>query len=228
MHICNPAIEGDSTVAEPITLQVITKQAEPWYITIPASIGPYVIMSIAVIWITWYLYPKLKKDLFPRIGKISGYGLEIQLMAANVAEVYKSKKESIPSTLLLADVGERLLRIREKIQGQSIIWVDSHPQNNAAEIELLKNLGVNVESVKTHAEGIAKINTISPAITISSWSKANDFADQVAALQKEIRIIIYTSHEHVDEPRQRSVFGITDQPVELFHLVADAFERLRG
>lgn len=215
-------------MAEPITLQIITKQVEPWYITITTSIGPYVVLSAAAIWGICHLYPKLKKDLFPRIGKISGYGLEIQLMTANVAEAYKNKKEPIPSTLLLADVSERLLRIREKIRDQAIVWMDPHPENNINETKLLESLGVSVTNVKTHAEAIAKITELLPGVAISSWTGANTLADEIANLSSSVRAIIYTSAAHAKEPRQRSVFGITDQPTELFHLIADAFERLRA
>ncbi|MGE0421348.1 MAG: hypothetical protein AB7O88_03745 [Reyranellaceae bacterium] len=227
--MANPAVAGDKS----IVLQVVTKQPDPEWLSILLGVGPTVVWAILIGFALYKTFPAIRKELFPRIGKISAFGIEIGLVTTEMAAINLAKGLPTDSPAI-AKVVERMTRSFVKLAGSKLLWVDEHPQNNTKEIEVLKRFGVDITLSRTSADALTRLDNEHFAVVVSNMGRGGIaeagflLANDVSQHPNRAPVVIYTSAAHVQKLRPPAIFGLTDKPNEFFNLIVDAMERQGG
>lgn len=177
-------------------------------------------------------------------------GLVAEFVSKKLDEAAASDPATLPGPLAKSVIGLRLQRHAAQVASAHILWVDDHPENNAAIVELFSNFGADIEVSISNAEALTQL-TRHPGrydVLISDVARDNElgagpfpgvrFAAQ-AFKRNGLRTILFTgrfniatvpdlnSHERLDLFRsvEESTFGTTNRADELVHLVLDALER---
>ena len=188
------------------------------------------IALIAVVF--WYLYRPFVQELIPRLTALKGFGVEATFTERRLIEASDRRKLPIspearlPLMRRLAIVGRLFDRAR-------ILWVDDKPSNNAVEESLLAQLGARITSVTSSEETRSALTGDNYDVILSDMNREGRsdegalFAARLAETRGAPPIIIYTGMDQIGLPRPIHLFGITNRPDELLHLLADVFERRR-
>ncbi len=115
----------------------------------------------------------------------------------------------------------------------TILWVDDHPDNNAAERSTLEALGLKVETATSTEDAVRALGNRRFSAVISDMKRGDsstagyDLLEKVKATQASLPVVFYTSSskpEFWPEARARGAFGETNRPAELIRLVLDAIQ----
>lgn len=125
----------------------------------------------------------------------------------------------------------------QRLEGTRVLWVDDHPENNRFERQALEALGVAFDLATSTAEALNNVRLPSYAAIISDLSRKSDAEDDPEAgftLLSKIRdagirvpFIVYAGRNGLarrEELIRAGVFGVTNQPRELFDLVVTAIK----
>jgi hypothetical protein len=99
---------------------------------------------------------------------------------------------------------------------------------------MFEALGATASFKNTSAEGLAFLTKNPIDIVLSDMNregKANEgalFAERVWQAGRRAPVVIYTGDDQAGKSVPPYVFGITNRPDELVHLVMDVLERKRG
>lgn len=208
-----------------------TSQSDP--LSIDAEIIrilPDFLWVALIVWAIYYLSPRFKSDVLPRLKTFKALGMEAEFLEARLNNAAVAKKISIE----LADrkhIARRIARVGEVMAGTRLLWVDDQPAGNMAESDIIEALGATVEHVTTTADGLQRLRIRTYDLILSDMAREgrDDEGAQFAKLAHErkpdIPIIFYVGRPR---PRPDCAFGITTRPDELIHLVLDVMERKRS
>ena len=198
---------------------------------------PGLIWAVIGLFVVIRLYRPFREEILPRLTGVQLMGLRIDMSANEIQKAVESVKR--PGVDYAPTVGASLLsradRASELLHGSCIAWVDDHPETNLAERRLLSRMGVFVEPVSTAAEVATRARMGGPTswdVVISDAARPADPDAGVSATVARLRngghtgpVIFYIGS--VDRARgvPADVFGLTNRPDELVHLVVDALER---
>ena len=194
-----------------------------------------------VLWVAlaWYIFAQLRvpilRDLLPNLRRAKGFGLELEVFERKLVE--KAEKLSI---VLDRKARSRLVRrmdaAKDMFREAQILWVDDNMDWNRAEAEILTEFGAKVSVAASSADGIIELKSvfskfdlvISDANREGNSAEGIEFAQLVAeSIDEPPAIILYVGTPQDGLSRPAHVFGITNRPDELFHLMVDALERRR-
>ncbi len=178
------------------------------------------------------LYYREIRLLFSRMTKIKALGVE-----AEFAD--KTLSQAIVAQHMTAHVSaddkkgvlKRLALIGPLLAGSRILWVDDNPANNRNERALLEGFGARVDSFKISAEAelALKENVYLLAITDLEREGRSDegllFLARTLAANTQVWTIAYVASDQRGMPRPADLFGITNRPDHLMHLICDIVER---
>lgn len=196
---------------------------------------PDVAWVMVVAWGIWWLYPKIKTDILLRLRTFKGYGIEVQIAEAERQLEEASAKRRI--TLPFDDrkrLLKRIERVGSVLTDALVLWVDDAPENNRVEHGLLTGLGAKIATVTTSNEALKKLGASAWDVVISDMERDGNknegaaFAQLIHTNAYPTPVIIYTGTSQEGRPCPAYVFGITNHPDNLVHLVLDALERRRG
>jgi CheY-like chemotaxis protein len=111
--------------------------------------------------------------------------------------------------------------------------VDDHPENNAVERKMLRQMGIFVEPVTTNADGLAALADPDDHfdLVLSDIGRDDGSPDGLALLDAVRRmsdpppVILYIGRVDPSRTQPPGAFGITDRPDILLNLVMDALDR---
>lgn len=122
-----------------------------------------------------------------------------------------------------------------------LLWVDNHPEGNAAEVEMLARLQIEVVQVTSTDAATARLRSDAEAfdMVISDWHRGAEAPDAGLRLQQELTalghkmpMVIYHAAFSTEQRLQRAasarsagVFGEAVLPSELLDLVQAALKR---
>jgi CheY-like chemotaxis protein len=197
----------------------------------------------------------LGRVIIPRAGQLSSLafgpsGLSMQFVEAKVSEAVQSHDDSNELVGLAAQrtVVDRLQRHAELISRARILWVDDHPENNSAVIELLRKYGAVVETPRSNAQAMAlRASTVYDVIISDvarddegpdSDMKGVEFARAVYERWQQQILLFSGKFNPATVPNwsvedrlrlvvdlQRGVFGHTNRVDVALHLIMDMLER---
>ena len=200
---------------------------------------PGLIWAALGLFVVIRLYRPFREEVLPRLTGVQLMGLRIDLRADEIQKAVEFKKDTgvAYSLTVGAELLSRADRAAELLRGASIAWVDDRPENNLAERHVLARMGVFVEPVLTAAQVATRTRMGGPTawdLVISDADRPADPDAGVAATVARLRndghkglVIFYVGRVDRSRGTPPDVFGLTNRPDELIHLVIDALERQR-
>ena len=145
---------------------------------------------------------------------------------------------------------ERLRTHADLLAGARILWVDDHPENNLALIELLREFKASVDTPRSNSEAFALLRASRYDVIISDVGRDNEVrGSELKGLELARtvfdhwgqRVLLFSARfdpAHLpgasDEERlrlvtevQRTVFARTNRYDEALHLILDMLERVK-
>jgi CheY-like chemotaxis protein len=169
--------------------------------------------------------------LIRRLQRFRGFGLEFEFAIERHIEKAARKQNVSVGPRALAALWARISRVGDTISGLRILWVDDEPDNNIEEQMLLSQLGAQITSAENTTAALTDLRTRTFDVVISDMKRGEETTAGLTLLAKmsedhfNVPIIIYTGTDQSDQSRPAGVFGITNTPDELVHLVFDVRER---
>jgi len=159
-------------------------------------------------------------------------------VADRMVRATAAKGGPMPSTAGVREQARRLIDLREPPR---VLWVDDHPQNNAAETGSLARLQIEVQTVRSTDEALARLSAAAAearpyALVISDWTRAADGPLAGLRLLKALRdhghpqALVYYHGTTAQLPRAAlaaaakaaGARGEATMPTELMNLVLSA------
>ncbi|WP_341895551.1 response regulator [Ferrovibrio terrae] len=193
---------------------------------VPGTLWPLIVIGILI----FYRQPIIRT--LGRLKAFEGLGIKLQLAEEEIKKAAEEKSQPF-SSKIQNRLLNRLSLVGHSFKNARILWVDDHPENNMHEIEALKSLGVSVDLVQSSKDAVRELSAASLGYDlILSDMNRNGIPGEGIAFARKLSassplLIIYCGPQDAQKEIPRSVFGITEKPVELLHLVADALERRR-
>jgi len=128
----------------------------------------------------------------------------------------------------------RLSASTATLTGKRILWVDDNPGNNVELVRLLRSAGADVDVTVSTEAALRVLTPRSHDLVISDMKRPDEgiddgagwhLVDRMRDRDIDVPVIVYTFGG--DGRRIHGVFGVTDNPYELIHLVMDVMERRR-
>jgi CheY-like chemotaxis protein len=194
-----------------------------------------------------------------RVSSVAAFGFKIELNAASIDHAIASrpsgsKEVASRSGRLMSSqaVVDRARRLARQIRGRTILWVDDEPTRNSLERQLLRQMGIFVETVVSNDEAITALDDLTDTfdLIISDIDRGKghsglELVEEVVARGTASRtrsastriltsrkrpippqIVLYITSRDPDKAVPLGVLGIAYRPDELLNLVMDALDRL--
>ncbi|MFI5978537.1 response regulator [Streptomyces sp. NPDC051452] len=127
----------------------------------------------------------------------------------------------------------RLEHAAEVLEGGKILWVDDHPEQNTALIELFRTTGMEVDTALSTDEALMDLRRHSYDIILSDIGRAGDpqagitLLDELEQLGIDTPAVLFTAWFDDTTGSPRRAFAVTEVPDEVVHYVIDLMERAR-
>lgn len=204
-------------------------QASPiWWIEV-IKISPGLISAILAVALV-VTYRKELRALVSRMTKLKALGVEAEFSG-------KAMDDAIAVQRVQVSDGDRkgalrrLTVIAPLLRDTRVLWIDDNPANNRYERALLESFGVRIDTVTSSADGerAARENIYTLIITdLAREGRDNEgllFVARLVASKTYVWTIAYTGSDQQGQARPPHLFGITNRPDHLMHLVCDVVER---
>ena len=177
-------------------------------------------------------------------------GVTMEFAEAKVAQAVRGSGESpqVVGSVAQRSVVGRMQRNQDLLAKARILWVDDHPENNEAIVDLLQEYGAIVEMPQTNSAALALLEGSHYDVLVSdvgrddegagSDLKGVELAEEVYRRWRQPMVLFtarfdpttlpdWSLEERLEltERLQKSVFGRTDRIDELLHYMMDCLER---
>ncbi|MEM8526219.1 MAG: response regulator [Bacteroidota bacterium] len=195
-------------------------------IKILPSLFLYLIIAILLI----KLYKPFKNQLLPKLTNFKAFGLEVGFLKEELKATTKHYGMTFNDNKGHALL-ERLERY-DRTRVISILWIDDNLNSGRKERKILSDLGISCYQVVSSEEAMEELQkrtydvVISDIYRESNPSEGTDFLSKAMTQNQDLPPFIFSIANY--EPERGTppyAFGITNQPVELFHLILDVLER---
>jgi CheY-like chemotaxis protein len=136
-------------------------------------------LVIAIVLIGWHW--EYFSNWFSRITHVEALGVSFDLSVAenNVDALIEQRKSAYPNlpppSLPFAQAAlARAARVLPALTGAQVLWVDSHPDNNALEIQVLRNLGITVKVAVSTQQALNDLQSQAFDLVISNMRRPGD------------------------------------------------------
>lgn len=195
-------------------------------IKIIPSVFIYFIIGILLL----KLYRPFVQQLLPKLANFKAFGVEIGFIKKELKAAthdYGMKFNDAKGQALL-----KRLEKYDRTKEVQILWIDDNIKNNQTERKILSNLGMISDFAASSEEARIKIKKNHYDLLISDIFRKDNPMEGVEFLKKlheeDIPFppcIFNIAKLERDKGIPPYTFGITNNPVELFHLVLDALAR---
>jgi CheY-like chemotaxis protein len=178
--------------------------------------------------------------LSTRATSVSAFGFRMDLTPGDVVAAVTSKPAPSNENEKPVDLAgssraivDRATRLRTRLAGRTVLWVDDNQRGLRTERRLLRQLGIFVEPATTNEEAMLVMRSpderidlvISDIRRVTGESGLGLVAD-IHQLPNPPGIVLYIGRVDKDRSTPAGVLGVTNRPDELLNLVMDALDRL--
>ncbi|MEM9885639.1 MAG: response regulator [Bacteroidota bacterium] len=195
-------------------------------IKIIPSVLLYLIIGILLI----KLYRPFKDQLLPKLANFKAFGIEVGFIKQELKAATKGYGITFND-----EKGKALLKRLQNYDRRrmiQVLWIDDNLNAARSERRILNDLGISCLQVTSSAEAKAELQRQAYDIVISDIYRKDNPSEGVEFLaqlaQEEIDIPPFLFNIANLQPEKGTppyAFGITNQPVELFHLILDVLDR---
>ena len=194
---------------------------------------PTLIWAVVIVWVVAFLAPQLI-GLVRRLRVFKGLGLELEFVIeerlAQAARRQGVTLHAVDSAILSA----RLERLADIVRITRILWVDDQPDNNFQEQALLRMFGSTIVAVTSTDAAMQELRTQAFDVVVTDMKRGDDrqagleLVRSAKPIAGSTAFIVYTGTDQAGQSRPAGLFGITNRPDELIHLIMDARQRQIG
>jgi CheY-like chemotaxis protein len=191
---------------------------------------PALVWAAFAVWTIRFLAPQII-SLVGRLRSFKGLGIELEFAIDGRLERAAENQRVTVALTQRIELRARLSLVGGIVRGVRILWVDDVPENNVEERALLSELGARIRQANNTKAALTELRTQTFDVVISDMKRGEEPTAGLTLLA-EMRqshfntpVIIYTGTDQLNQLRPANVFGITNRPDELVHLVLDAHER---
>ncbi|MCA1299200.1 response regulator [Stappia indica] len=191
---------------------------------------PHLIWSGLIVFVLFWVGRERLLGALGRVEKLNVAGLEIGFQHA-IEEAADQRAQKL-SAADLGRVSRRLAQSSQLLEGARILWVDDSPENNRREQELFEEAGAKVDVRLTNDEASRALERTRYDVILSDVARPGEekaglkFAEALARKKFAPPVILYVGR--LEKPLPAAVFGATQRPDELVHLVLDVLARVRS
>jgi CheY-like chemotaxis protein len=198
----------------------------------PVLLGaiPALIWATFAIWAVIFLSPQIVR-LIERLRSFKGFGVEMEFTFGRHLEQAARNQGIQVGKTQLGTLVARISRVGNLVRGLHVLWVDDEPKNNIEEQLLLSQLGALIVSSESTVDALSQLRNHAFDVVISDMKRGSEPTAGLSLLQEMRKanlmapVIIYTGTDQSNMARPAGLFGITNRPDELIHLVLDVCER---
>ncbi|MEI6066227.1 MAG: hypothetical protein WCP96_02735 [Methylococcaceae bacterium] len=194
-----------------------------------------VTISLITVFLALYLGARYQEDLhgfFHRFKKFMGLGIKANSDLTTLDKAISAQQVDV-SQEDYQSVLRRLKLISPRLHGVRVLWVDANHAHTRHERELLEQFGVHITlaSTSAQAETALRENVFLIFITDINREGRNteglDFVKRIVYDGISVWTIAYVKTFQDGLPRPPYLFGITNRPDHLIHLICDIVDRER-
>ncbi|MEM0991485.1 MAG: response regulator [Bacteroidota bacterium] len=194
------------------------------------KVFPSVLLYLILGILLFKLYRPFKEQLLPKLANFKAFGIEVgfikeKLQAATKNYGIKFNDEKGKALL-------RRLQNYDRTRKAHVLWIDDDLKAGRNERRILNDMGITCYQVTNSDEALKEIQNESYDLIVSDIyrqdnpSEGVDFLEQLVAKKISFPPIIFSiANFQPEKGTPPFAFGITNQPVELFHLILDVLER---
>lgn len=180
------------------------------------------------------IHAKITQATLSLIQEIESFPEEYQRFTtidAEIEQVSQQRNRGLIPTAIKGALFDRLTYLTEHNITCNILWIDNHPENNAQEIKLLRDIGLNIDLAETSELAFAMVQDSSYQFIVSDRSRGGnktegfDFHHMLLGKGIDLPFVFYVGTKERQNGVPPYAFGITDSPIELLHLIMDVVQR---
>ena len=206
------------------------KQDPIWWIEL-IKISPGLVsagLAVAIV----VAYRKEVRALLARMTKFKALGVEAEFSA-------KAMDSAIVAQGVQAHVSaedrkgalKRLALLAPLLRDTRMLWVDDTPASTRNERALLESYGVRIDTCTTSGQAEQSLRDNKYLLAITDLKREGkdleglEFVARILTSKTYVWTIAYVGTDQCGKPRPADLFGITNRPDHLMHLVCDIVER---
>jgi CheY-like chemotaxis protein len=204
------------------------KQDPIWWIEV-IKISPGLVSALLAVAIV-VAYRREVRALFARMTKFKALGVEAEFSAkamdgAIAAQGVQVSQDDRKGAL------KRLALLAPLLRDTRILWVDDTPASTRNERALLESYGVRVDTFTTSAQAESALRDNKYLLVITDLKREGrddeglQFVARTLASKTYVWVIAYVGTDQRGKARPADLFGITNRPDHLMHLVCDVVAR---
>jgi CheY-like chemotaxis protein len=182
-----------------------------------------------------YRYRLQIEEALKHLGSVKIFGIEAEFSQARQQDLKQAVKsyELTTNAEELTAVVDRANRLREKLFGSRMLWVDDNIYANANIFRFLNSYGVEIDKVASTEDALPALKWGSSAYdAIITDMKRGDEVDagiqligiaRTLDMKKPIIILVVELDENLGTPIGAT--AITDSPIQLIHYYMDVLDR---
>lgn len=184
-----------------------------------ASLG--IVLVVAVVIANW----KAIGRLLDRTTKVSMSGVVLEFAAR---ELQDSKDRPV-SAVVSERLRSRADRLRDRVTGMRVLWVDDKPLGNSAERAFLRAAGAVVVNATSTEAGLSALDTDDWDLVITNFRRDEEpregisFQEQAEKRGHGVPFVGYVGRAR--RPYPSGFLAVVDQPEELIDRVLDLADR---
>jgi CheY-like chemotaxis protein len=184
------------------------------------AITPLIGLTVVVVLLV--VYRRGVRRLFEGASRIRVGGVvDIEMMVATVAE---GESKTIPQARL-ESVARQYDAVQSRLPGLRVLWVDDEPANNVAERQLLRHLGVVVQTALGTAEALDHLGRDDFDLILTDIGRADpddsgtEMAVRIRRLDIRTPIVGYIGEVDQSRPHPAGFRALVDYPDDLLREV---------
>ncbi len=192
----------------------------------------------SVLWVTFAtivflaLRGTIIRTVVPRLTALRALGFEVEMASELLDRAADEAHVAVTPAARRGALG-RLEHAADVLQGGKLLWVDDHPENNAALIDLFRSVGMTVDTVRSTADALADLRHRSYDVLLSDIDRDGDPQAGITMLRElerhhiDVPVVIHTARFDQERGVDRRIFAAAASPVEVVHYVIDLMERAK-
>lgn len=204
--------------------------APVWWIELikvsPGLIAAGIAVGVLIV------YRTEMRALFGRMTAFKALGIEASFASKTLDDAIAQQKVAVSADDRTGAL-KRLRSVAPLLRDTRLLWVDDNPSSTRNERALLEGLGVRITTVTTSAEAERELRDHLYLLVITDLQREGkaleglEFVGRTVASKTYVWTIAYVGSDQWGRPRPAHLFGITNRPDQLMHLVCDVVERER-
>ncbi|HET9978116.1 MAG TPA: response regulator [Burkholderiaceae bacterium] len=177
-------------------------------------------------------YRKEMRTLLSNMTKFKGLGIEAEFGGKQMNEAIAAHKVPVSDGDRKGAL-RRLQFVAPLLRDLRVLWVDDDPAGNRHERALLEDFGVRVTTATTSAEAEQALTQSEFHLVVTDLNREGKPTEGLEFVARTLQAgiyrwtVAYVGTDQRNKAMPAGLFGITNRPDHLMHLVCDVAERER-